>query len=485
MMTTVKKTQVFIFILTVIAFTVAAPAARAGAQTEGGTDAVSSAPAPSPPPSSLYLVSAEPPEKPLWTSEPPESAEFIYFTGMGEATGEAEARSAAYKNGVNQAAGFYGNLVKAEASEHSVWSGDSEKTITELITYDEKMSSYIDTVVSGVKDVSYYTEHYRAAANREFFKVWVLCRIDRKKAEQDIADFAKNISEPYTSLLVKHDTANQALLMYGKILGALEQNPLHRAVAYYDSSGGRVNFYEYVDLQLNTLADGIRFAPVASMRIQKTAALETTVTVHSPLESTGRLNCVVSIHGTNAALPLERHMVAAGDVFLLALPNLRLEVGLYTVHLELILTEISPSIRKNPAVSFGLEVTPASAFAKVIVSGDADGIGETEKTALVQALQRGIETYGVPVSLRADAAEHNGSGFTVTLALRKQPSVPPLNRPLTICDAILAFSRNGSVRESATKRLSELDSAGAVRGARKFIEENRGFFENVKRTINN
>jgi hypothetical protein len=481
-MAAVKKTRCLIFVLPVIVFTgFVVPRLHAGPQAEGGTDGQTAPPALSPPPPSLHLVSAEP--RPLWVTETPESAEFIYFTGMGEASAEAEARAAAYTNGIRQAAGFYGNLVKEETSEHSVWSGDAEKTIAELITYDEKMSSYIDTVVSGVKDVSYYTEHYRGAANRELFKVWVLCRIDRKKAEQDIAGFAKNISEPYVNLLERHDTANQALLMYGKILAVLEQNPLHRAVAYYDSPGGRVNFYEYVDLQLNTLADGISFAPVPPLRIQKTAALETAVAVHSPLESAGRFNCVVSIHGVNAALPLEKHTVAAGDAFQLALPAPRLAVGLYTVRLELLLTEISPFIRKNPAISFGLEVTPVSAFASVVFSGDADGIGEAEKTALVQALQRGIEINGVPVSLRTDAAEQDGSGFTVTLALRKSPPVPPLNRPLTVCDATLAFSRNGSVRESKTKRFSEMDAAGAARAARKFIEENREFFENVKRIL--
>jgi hypothetical protein len=475
-------TKNYSFILAVAVFLCRAAAPLfAGSQAETGAAGQAQTDSYTPP--ALALVGTEPSEKPQWVFQTPEDADFIYFTGMGEAAVEAEARNAALENGISRTAAFYGNLVKEETSEYSVWAEDSGGTVTDIVGRDEKMSSYIDMVVSGVKGVSWYTEYYRSRTDREFFKVWVLCQVSRKKAEQDIAGFAKNISEPYVNLLIKQDTARSALLMYGNILGALEQNPLHQAVAYYDGSGGRVNLYEYVDLQLNTLAGGISFAPVPSMRIQKTAALETTVAVHSPLESTGVINCAAGIYGANAASPLEKHTLAAGDTFPLALPAPHLDVGVYTVRLELLLTEISPFIRKNPAISFSLEVTPLAASVAFVVSGDDGGIGNAEKNALTQSLQQGIQSYGVPVSLKTDAAERNSNTFTITLDLRRQEPAAPSSRALIICGAALDFIRNGASRETAAKRITEIDIPGVVREARKFIAENKVFFESVKRTL--
>ncbi|MDR0375734.1 MAG: hypothetical protein LBH85_08440 [Treponema sp.] len=426
----------------------------------------------------------EPSEKPKWILETPQNANFIYFTGMAEAGIETEAREAAFRYCLSQVAGLYGNLVREDISERSVWSKDSEKTITDMVIFDENISSYIDTVVSGVEAAAYYTEeYYNSNTNRKLFKVWILCRIARKKAEQNIADFAKNISEPYINLLVKHDTANSALLMYGNILASLEQKPLHRTVAYYDSPGGRVNLYNYIDIQLNTLASGITFAGIPSLRVPKNCTLKTNITIDSPFESSGVIDCVIGIYGADTASPLESRKVAASDIFSLELPNLRLNTGSYTVRLELLLTEISPFIRRNPTISFSLEVTPVTAFVVIDILGDNDGIGEAEKNTLVQALQRGIKNSGVPVSLSMEAGEPDGSGFTITLALRKQPPVLPLKSPLTICDVTLAFSWNGSVRESETKQFSEINAVGAVREARKFIEGNEIFFDNVKRTL--
>ncbi|MDR1352520.1 MAG: hypothetical protein LBK05_04475 [Treponema sp.] len=476
-----RKPYFFLFAAAVLVYLSAAVPLFAGPQAETGTAGTDQTGGYVPP--ALALVSAEPPEKPQWIFQTPESAEFIYFTGMAEAGTEAETRSAALKNGVRGAAAFYGNLVKEEVSEYSVWTSvideDSGETVTDLVTRDEKMSSYVDTVVSGVKDVSWYTEYYRSRANREFFKVWVLCRVSRQKAEQDIADFAKNISEPYVHLLVKQHTARSALLMYGNILGALEQNPLHRAVAYYDGPGGRVNLYEYAGLCLNTLAGGISFGGLPPVSIQKTRALEATVTVNSPFESAGLIDCAVGIYGPGAAAPLETYTLAAADAFPLNLPSSRLDTGRYTVKLELLLTEISPFIRKNPSAVFSLEVRPLAVPAAVVVSGDGGGIGGAEQNALVRSLQQGIQACGVPVSLETGGAEQNGSAFTVTLDLRRQEPVPPLKRALVICDAALDFTHNGVTRESSAKRITELDIPGVVREARKFIAENTVFYQKV------
>lgn len=209
-------------------------------------------------PPTLELISATPAQRPAWVYETPESPSLIYFVGMAERGDEAEAREAALRNGAAKAAAFYGSLIQAESSEHTVWSASSGKTIEDYIAIDDTMTSYINTTITEVSDAAYYTEYYRSRTNQKSFKVWALCQISRAKAEADIANFARNISEPYINLVSGMPTAQAALTVYGTILAALDANPLHKAVAYYGEEGARVNLYHYIDVETQKLAASIR-----------------------------------------------------------------------------------------------------------------------------------------------------------------------------------------------------------------------------------
>jgi hypothetical protein len=424
----------------------------------------------------------ETPERPRWINHTPENGEFLYFTGMAESESESEARNAAAKNSFAAAAGFYANFIQSETVDHSIFIEDMGRTIADATTYDDKTNTYTNAVISELTTVEYYQETVRTQNNRITYKAWVLCRVPRQKAEQDIADFAKNTSRRYGSLLSVPSTLHAALVMHGEILAALEQNPLHRAVAYYDGPGGRVNLYEYLILQMNTLAGSVSFAPMPSAAVEKTAALDTTVTlVSSRIAPVGALDCAVSIYGMNNSAPRVKYTVRADNSFSLKIFTSRLTPGRYTVQLELLLNEINPRIRKNPTESFSLEVRPLSASMDLVVSGGS--IGEAEKTALVQGIQEGIQNYGVPVNLKTDQAEQSGAVFTVTLHFRIQEPAPLRPTALVVCEAAIDFSRNGQTQESSSKRITEFDTAGAVMQARKFIRENESFFQNVERKL--
>jgi hypothetical protein len=423
------------------------------------------------------VTETAPAQRPLWINQTPESAEFLYFTGMAEADSESEARNAAVKNGFAAAAGFYGNLIQSETTDHSIFIEDMGKVIAEATTYDDKTNSYANTVISEVRAVEYYTEPYRARNTRVSYKVWALCRIPRQQAEEDRANFARNISEQYTRLLdSRYDTLSAAVHSYSAVLAALEQNPLHRAVAYYDSPAGRVNLYEYLGLQLNTLADDISFAPLPSAAVEKGDTLDTTVRILAPLSAAG-LDCTVNIYGMNNPSPMAKYTAGTNSSFLLRLISSRLEPGRYVVQLELPLNELSPRIRRNPSETFSLEIRPMTAAVDFIITGDVPGIGDPEKTALLQGIQQGIQNYSVPVSLNPDGS---GPGvFTVTLNLRIQDPVGPANRSFVICDASIAFSRGSLILESASRRISEIDTPNMVNQTRRFIAENQEFFRNI------
>ncbi|MDR1398940.1 MAG: hypothetical protein LBJ41_03350 [Treponema sp.] len=427
------------------------------------------------------LIRTEPEQKPAWIDTLPKTGEELFFVGVSRAFATAaDARNDARENAFIQVMRFYGEFIQASAVEKTYVTGNSAETITALINREEEISNFAQAVVSQIGTGRYYTEVYLDGQNREAYVVYALCQIPRQKAEQDIEDFAKNTSERYGNLLARLPTLHSALLVYGDTLAALEQNPLHRAVAYYDSPSGRVNLYEYIGLQLNTLVGSVSFVSLPSAAVEKTSTLDTTITVSSPLAAViGTVDCAVSIYGMNNHAPKVIYTVSADNSFSLKIFSSHLEPGRYTVQLELLLNEINHRVRKNPLGSFSFEVRPMTAAVHFVISGDSTSIGDTEKNALIQGIQQGIQTYGVPVSLKTDAAEPDGAVFTVSLNLRQQAPVPPSNRTLLICDATIAFSRDGATQESASKRITEIDATGMVGQVRKFIGENQSFFQNV------
>jgi hypothetical protein len=428
-----------------------------------------------------FLIRTEPGLQPDWKDTLPKSEGELFFVGVSKFFGTAaEARDNARENAFIQVMRFYGEFIRSRAVEKSSFAGSSAETLAALIIREEEISNFAQAVVSRIGTDRYYTEIYLNGQNQEEYLVYALCQIPRQKAEQDITDFAKNTSERYGRLLVTPPTLHAALSMYGDILDALEENPLHRAVAYYDGPEGRVNLYEYLSLQLIALTGSVSFAPLPAAEVEKTCTLDRVVTVLSPLTPTGALDCGVSIYGLTPP-PRAKYTVRANNSFSLKIFSSRLEPGRYTVYLELLLTDINPRIQKNPSGSFSLEVKPVSAGVDFVVSGGS--LGEPEKTTLLQGIQQGIQNYGVPVSLRTGGTEQSGNVFTISLNLHRQPAVPPLTTALLVCEAMIAFSRSGVTQESAWRQISEIDAAGAVGQVRKFIVENEVFFQNITRKI--
>lgn len=79
------------------------------------------------------------------------------------------------------------------------------------------------------------------------------------RAERDIEGFALNISERYGNLIRTQTTLTGGLKACAETRAALEQNPLHRTIAWYDTAEGRVGLYEYCGLLINALAESVRF----------------------------------------------------------------------------------------------------------------------------------------------------------------------------------------------------------------------------------
>jgi hypothetical protein len=402
--------------------------------------------------------------RPRWISRTPESPEYLYFTGMGEAASETEARASAVKDGLAAAAGFLGSLVQSETTDRSVFIQDAGRAAAESTVYDEKTNSYTNALVSEAAVTEYYTE--RASGHPPAYKVWALCRIPRQKAEADIANFAQNVSAQYAGLLAARPaTLAAALQSYAAVRSALEQNPLHRAVAYYDTPDGRTGLYDYCGVQIDAIAASVSFGPLPPMSVRRGEPLVFPAALSSGMfPEIGAVFCRATVTGGGASpaeyaeYPLERN-----GTFTARMLTARLPPRNYTVELELLLSTAAPSLRQTPKTAFPLEVRPVQAA--VTFEGSPS---PAEQRVFSQAVQQALQKYNVPLS-----AEYM---FAVTFTARARTE-PLAGTNILRCDVSVSLKNGENVLfQSTPHSLAEIDRDYAVKLAAEHIANDSEFW---------
>jgi hypothetical protein len=303
------------------------------------------------------LLRSEPGKKPEWVGEVPQSETEFFFVGTSQPYGTAaNARDDARENARNQVLKFYGEFIESRAVARSGISGNTRDTLESFVNREDQIKNFAQHIVTEVGTVKYYTEVWLNGDNKEEYVAYTLCQIPRQKAEEDIANFAKNISARYTNLLPQNTTLKAALEGYALVVKALEQNPLHRITAYYESPDGRTGLFEYARLRISELANRVSVEPAPARTIQETETLNTPIRLKSSiLPDTGLLDCRASLFGTGGDITYPFN-TSSGDPYNLQIRNLT--PGAYNVTIEILLSELTGGIAKNTGAGFTFEVTP-------------------------------------------------------------------------------------------------------------------------------
>jgi len=305
------------------------------------------------------LYSTEPSVKPEWVDAVPQSETEIFFVGTSQIFNTpANARDNARESARIQVLEYYGQVIERQAVSLSAISGSTRDTLSTYVLREDEIRTFAQNVVSEVGTVAYYTELYLTGDNREEYIVYSLHRINRQKAEDEISGFARNISERYTASFSQWNTLKAALEGYAFIARSLEQNPLHRIMAYFETSTGRAGLYEYVRLQINELANSVSIEAIPARTIQETESLTTRINLRSSiLPATGLLDCQAKIFGISGRddiiFPFQS---ASGDPFNLQIRNLK--PGSYNVLVEILLSDLTAGIARNTSGNFSFNVTP-------------------------------------------------------------------------------------------------------------------------------
>jgi len=327
-------------------------------------------------------------DRPEWVDAVPQSTTEIYFTGTSQPYDTAaNARDNARENARNQALKYYGEFIERQAIESGSMTGLTSDTFDAFIVREDEIRSYAENVISQVGTDRYYTELYLNSNNQEEYIVYVLCQINRQKAEEDIANFAKNISQRYAAMMTPRTTLKTTLEGYIIVLNALRENTLHRVTAYHDGTAGRVGLYGHVLASINELVNSIEIIAIPNRTIQKPDTLNTVVRFNSTHMSViGPFDCRVSIHGVNIKAPVVHYTLNNENQFQLPILTTRLEPGMYTVQIELLIQDVSRNIGRNVSGGFSFEVTPLT-----LVLNNRNEI-ETGIKRAVDTLAMGLQT---------------------------------------------------------------------------------------------
>jgi len=235
--------------------------------------------------------------------------------------------------------------------------GNAIDTISPYIVSEEELRTFAQNVVSEVATKEYYTEKYLNNANKEEYIVYTLHQVNRKKADDEISNFARNISSRYTAAFSQWKTLKSALEGYTLVVKSLEKNPLHRMVAYYETPGGKAGLYEYAKVQINELAGSVSIETIPTRSIQET---ETLITIIKPLSSiiqtTGLLDCQAILCGASKDDITYPFYSASENPY--EMKNTNLKPGTYNITIEILLSNLTGGIAKNINTNFTFTVTP-------------------------------------------------------------------------------------------------------------------------------
>jgi len=336
---------------------------------------------------------AGPSEKPEWSYIIPQSETEQYFVGTSlPFETEAEARDNARQNALSQVLSYYGEVIVSWAKEQGTFDDSTRNTIIGYVAFESGIVSYAENVVSQVNTVRYYTET-RKNRNKTEYVVFTLCQINKKKANDDIENYAGNISRQYASFMAPRETLKATLEAYAVITQTLDERPLHRAMAYYEGPLGRSNLYDYTRHRINELIDSVTFTPIPSRTAQRTETIHTAVQLRSSeIQLVGPVGCRVSIHGMNNNAPTVYYTIDNDNSFLILNHTNLLKPGRYSVQVEILLREISGRFGKNKDFTFDFEVTPPNVA--VEFQGDFSG---RERDIILDAIQNNLREIDLSV----------------------------------------------------------------------------------------
>ena len=440
------------------------------------------------------FVESFPPQRPEWVNSVPVSEESLFFIGVSNYfANETAARDGARNDVLNQVVKYYGTVIQSKAQETKTVKNFSSEIINPYIEQEEIIQSFAQRYVSEILPENYYIEKYLTSKNQEQYICYVKCSVSKEKVRREMDSFAKEISERYSSLLPeKNESGNKSIKSDVErciaVYKAVSENPLYKAVAFVETSGGKAALDEYALLYAKRIIQNCKIQNESySKKVEKGSEFLSVLQIHSDgYKNLSALKAEAALFNNEKSfgtalyeISSENKIRISGDTQSLAYGNYSLKIKLVSDIEKNILGEITAD-----STVLNFEVTPVYAGLEFKYSGSMSRNVNIEQK-MQSKLQKMIEQYGIPLFIDKSGEKERTWNFVIFVESEKLVSHESVSKTKVLCN--VALEKNGVIQfqgESFSgmglSSSEEKSLAAAFEKAEQSLVLDKEFFEKVK-----
>lgn len=441
------------------------------------------------------FVESFPPQRPEWVNSIPVSEESLFFIGVSNYfANETAARDGARNDVLNQVVKYYGTVIQSKAQETKTSKNFSSEIINPYIEQEEIIQSFAQRYVSEILPENYYIEKYLTSKNQEQYICYVKCSVSKEKVKREMDSFAKEISERYSSLLPEKNKSNNRSLKSDvesciAVYKAVSENPLYKAVAFVETSGGKAALDEYALLYAKRIIQNCKIQNESYPKtVEKNSEFLAVLQVHSDeYKNLSSLKAEATLFNKEKTfgsalyeINSENKIRISGNTQSLAYGNYSLKVKLVSDIEKNILGEITAD-----STVLNFEVTPVYAGLEFKYSENMPQNVNIEQK-MQSKMQKMIEQYGIPVFIDKSGEKEKTWNFVIFVESEKLASHESVSKTKVLCD--VALEKNGVIQfqgESFSgmglSSSEEKSLAAAFEKAWQSFVLDKEFFEKVKK----
>lgn len=392
------------------------------------------------------FVESFPPQRPEWVNSVPVSDESLFFIGVSSyLANETNARNGARNDALNQVVKYYGTVIQSKAQETKSSKNFSSEIINPYIEQEEIIQSFAQRYVSEILPENYYIEKYLTSKNQEQYICYVKCSVSKEKVKREMDSFAKEISERYSSLLPEKNKSNNSSLKSDvesciAVYKAVSENPLYKAVAFVETSGGKAALDEYALLYAKRIIQNCKIQNESySKKVEKGSEFLAVLQIHSDgYKNLSALKAEAALFNSEKSfgtalyeISSENKIRISGDTQSLAYGNYSLKVKLVSDIEKNILGEITAD-----STVLNFEVTPVYAGLEFKYSENISRNANIEQK-MQSKLQKMIEQYGIPLFIDKSGEKEKTWNFVIFVESEKLASHESVSKTKVLCNVAL------------------------------------------------
>lgn len=438
------------------------------------------------------FVESFPPQRPEWVNSVPVSDESLFFIGVSSyLANETTARDGARNDVLNQVVKYYGTIIQSKAQKTKSSKNFSSEIINPYIEQEEIIQSFAQRYVSEILPENYYIEKYLTSKNQEQYICYVKCSVSKEKVKREMDSFAKEISERYSSLLpenngsssLKSDVEN-CIAVYK----AVSENPLYKAVAFVEASGGKAALDEYALLYAKKIIQNCKIQNESYPKaVEKGSEFLSVLQVHSDeYKNLSSLKAEATLFNNEKSFGAALYEINSENKIKISGNTQSLNYGSYSLKVRLV-----SDIEKNflgeitaDSTVLNFEVTPVYAGLEFKYSENMRSNANIEQK-MQGKLQKMIEQYGIPVFIDKSGEKEKAWNFVIFVDSERLASHESVSKTKVLCNVTLEKNGVAQVQGESFSGMGlssseEKSLAAAFEKAEQSFVLDKEFFEKVK-----